>query len=78
MEPKTSAEALNFTTEVMSNMQKHSKKTCSSTRRKMKLTKATGPDSISVENLEALKIYGIYKMAFNEIYNTGNIPPGIF
>ena len=47
--------------------------------RKMKLGKATGPDSISVELLEAFKNYGIDKITllFNEIHDTGQIPPDI-
>ena len=47
--------------------------------RKMKLGKATGPYSISVELLEALENYGIYMITtlLNEMYDTGRIPPDI-
>ena len=34
-----------------------------SPRRKNKLCKSTGPDSVSVELLEALELYGICKIA---------------
>ena len=45
----------------------------------MKLGKATGPDRMSVELLEALKDDGINKIAtlLNEIYNRVQIPPDI-
>ncbi|GFS10001.1 RNA-directed DNA polymerase from mobile element jockey-like [Elysia marginata] len=44
--------------------------------RKMKSGKATGPDKISVELIEALEDYGIEKTTnlLNEIYDTGQIP----
>ena len=47
--------------------------------RRMKLGKATGPGSISVELLEALEDYGIDKITtlLNEIYDTGQIPSDI-
>ena len=47
--------------------------------RKMKSSKATGPDSISVELLEALEDYGIDKITtlLNQIYDSGHIPPDI-
>ena len=47
--------------------------------RKMKLGKATGPDSISVKLLKGLSNYGIDKITtlLNEIYDTGQIPPDI-
>ena len=47
--------------------------------RKMKSGKATGPDSISVELLEALEDYGIDKITtlLNQIYDSGHIPPDI-
>ena len=46
--------------------------------RKMKLGKATGPDSISVELLEALEDYGINKITtlLNEIYVKREKSPG--
>ena len=45
----------------------------------MKLGKTTGPDSISVELLEALQNCGIEKIMtlLNEIYNIDQIPPDI-
>ena len=45
----------------------------------MKLGKATGPDSISVELVGALEDYEIHKITtlINEIYRTGQIPPNI-
>ena len=47
--------------------------------RKMKLGKATGPGSISMDLLEALEDYRIDKITtlFNEIYDTGQIRPDI-
>ena len=47
--------------------------------RKMKLGKAMGLDSVSVELLEALEDYGIDKITtlLNEIYDTSQIPPDI-
>ena len=44
--------------------------------RKMKTGKATGPDGLSIELIEALKEYGIEKVTtlLNEIYDTGQIP----
>ena len=44
--------------------------------REMKSGSATGPDSTSVELLEALEDYGIDKITIllNEIYDTGQIP----
>ena len=47
--------------------------------RKMKLGKATGPDTVSVELLEALEDYGIdqIKTLINKIYDKGQIPPEI-
>ncbi|GFS01962.1 LINE-1 retrotransposable element ORF2 protein [Elysia marginata] len=44
--------------------------------RKMKSGKATGPDKISEELIEALEDYGIEKTTnlLNEIYDTGQIP----
>ena len=43
--------------------------------RKMKLGKATGPDSISVELIEAREDYGIDKITtlLHKIYDTGQI-----
>ena len=50
--------------------------------RKMKLGKATSPDSISVKllELEALQDYGIDRITtlLNEIYDSGQISPDIF
>ena len=45
--------------------------------RKIKSGKATGPDNISVELLEALEDYGTDKITtlLNEIYDTDQIPP---
>ncbi|GFO07316.1 hypothetical protein PoB_003382100 [Plakobranchus ocellatus] len=42
----------------------------------MKHGKATGPDNISVELIEALEDFGIGKVThlLNEIYDTGQIP----
>ncbi|GFO03036.1 endonuclease-reverse transcriptase [Plakobranchus ocellatus] len=47
--------------------------------RKMKAGKATGPDKISVEMIEALEEFGIEKVTelLNEIYDTGQIPTDI-
>ena len=47
--------------------------------RKIKSSKATVPDSISVDFLEALKDYGIDKIAtlINEIFDTGQITQDI-
>ena len=48
--------------------------------RKMKFGKATGPDSISVELLEALEDYGIHEITtleLIEIFDFGQIPPDI-
>ena len=44
--------------------------------RKMKTGKATGPDGLSIELIEALEEYGIEKVTtlLNEIYDTGQIP----
>ncbi|GFO24946.1 endonuclease-reverse transcriptase [Plakobranchus ocellatus] len=44
--------------------------------KKMKYGKATGPDNISVELIEALEDFGIGKVThlLNEIYDTGQIP----
>ncbi|GFO01888.1 RNA-directed DNA polymerase from mobile element jockey-like [Plakobranchus ocellatus] len=44
--------------------------------KKMKHGKATGPDNISVELIEALEDFGIGKVThlLNEIYDTGQIP----
>ncbi|GFN82748.1 large proline-rich protein bag6 [Plakobranchus ocellatus] len=44
--------------------------------KKMKHGKATGPDIISVELIEALEDFGIGKVThlLNEIYDTGQIP----
>ncbi|GFO04846.1 craniofacial development protein 2 [Plakobranchus ocellatus] len=44
--------------------------------KKMKHVKATGPDNISVELIEALEDFGIGKVTdlLNEIYDTGQIP----
>ncbi|GFR99132.1 endonuclease-reverse transcriptase [Elysia marginata] len=44
--------------------------------RKMKSGKATGPDSIAVEQIEALEEFGITIITdlLNEIYDTGQIP----
>ena len=41
----------------------------------MKGGKATGPDNIAIEQIEALEEFGISKITilFNEIYDTGNI-----
>ncbi|GFN75302.1 hypothetical protein PoB_000180800 [Plakobranchus ocellatus] len=46
--------------------------------KKMKHGKATGPDNISVELIEALEDFGIGKVThlLNEIYDTGQIPTG--
>ena len=46
-------------------------------RRKMKPGKATGPDTISVEILDALEHYLIDKITtfLNEVYDTGQISP---
>ena len=46
------------------------------TMRKMKTGKATDPDGLSIELIEALEEYGIEKVTtlLNEIYNTGQIP----
>ena len=43
---------------------------------KMKSDKSTGPDSILVELLEALKAYGINKVPIllNKLYDAGQIP----
>ena len=45
----------------------------------MKLGKATGPDSITLELLEALEDYGIDKITtlLNEIFGTSQITPDI-
>ena len=42
----------------------------------MKTGKATGPDGLSIELIEALEEYGIEKATtlLNEIYDTGQIP----
>ncbi|GFR85386.1 RNA-directed DNA polymerase from mobile element jockey-like [Elysia marginata] len=47
--------------------------------RKMKAGKATGPDGVAVEMMEALKEYGVEKLTpfLNEIYDTGEIPTDI-
>ena len=44
--------------------------------RKMKTGKATGPDGLSIELIEAIEEYGIEKVTtlLNEIYGTGQIP----
>ena len=44
--------------------------------RKMKTGKATGPDGLSIELIEALEEFGIEKVTtlLNEIYDTGQIP----
>ena len=44
--------------------------------RKMKTGKATGPDGLSIELIEALEEFGIEKATtlLNEIYDTGQIP----
>ena len=44
--------------------------------RKMKTGKATGPDGLFIELIEALEEYGIEKVTtlLNEIYDTGQIP----
>ena len=48
--------------------------------RKMKLVKATRPDSISVELIEAIEDYGIDKITtlLDEIFDPGQFPPDIF
>ncbi|GFS20164.1 LINE-1 retrotransposable element ORF2 protein [Elysia marginata] len=47
--------------------------------RKMKAGKATGPDGVAVEMIEALEEYGVEKLTslLNEIYDTGEIPTDI-
>ncbi|GFR82666.1 hypothetical protein ElyMa_000632200 [Elysia marginata] len=47
--------------------------------RKMKAGKATGPDGVAVEMIEALEEYGVEKLTsiLNEIYDTGEIPADI-
>ena len=44
--------------------------------RKMKMGKATGPDGLSIELIEALEEFGIEKVTtlLNKIYDTGQIP----
>ncbi|GFS18696.1 LINE-1 retrotransposable element ORF2 protein [Elysia marginata] len=47
--------------------------------RKMKTGKATGPDGVSIELIEALEDYGTEQVTalLNNIYKTGNIPADI-
>ncbi|GFR87016.1 endonuclease-reverse transcriptase [Elysia marginata] len=47
--------------------------------RKMKAGKATGPDGVAVEMIEALEEYGVEKLTslLNEIYDTGEISTDI-
>ncbi|GFR98655.1 LINE-1 retrotransposable element ORF2 protein [Elysia marginata] len=47
--------------------------------KKMKAGKATGPDGVAVEMIEALEEYGVEKLTslLNEIYDTGEIPTDI-
>ena len=45
--------------------------------RKFKLSKATGPDNISVELSEDCRIDKI-TTSLNEIYNTSQVPPNIY
>ncbi|GFR59542.1 hypothetical protein ElyMa_001797200 [Elysia marginata] len=47
--------------------------------RKMKAGKATGPDGVAVEMIEALEEYGVEKLTslLNEIYDTGEIPADV-
>ncbi|GFS18525.1 endonuclease-reverse transcriptase [Elysia marginata] len=50
-----------------------------SAKRKMKTGKATGPDGVSIELIEALEDYGTEQVTalLNNIYETGNIPADI-
>ncbi|GFN95412.1 hypothetical protein PoB_002191800 [Plakobranchus ocellatus] len=46
------------------------------TKKQMKMGKATGPDNIAVEQIEALEDVGIESLTFllNEVYDTGVMP----